>query len=182
MKYPLALTLCAVTLVLVALGWLNSAKASGVSLHPQASPEESVQNLFRAVRDRNWPKAQSQLANAGQVDSSAFVYDLAGGDGSLRTFSTLEGVEVSVVHQNADDALIRARLNWSTAVGSVSDTRDLKMIRQGDDCKVLWPVSQTPKIPTQVMPLNYLPWDLVNPDPERTWDTPPIDPPQHRLH
>ena len=41
------------------------------------------------MRERNWPKAQAQLANAGQVDSSAFIYDLAGGDGSLRTYSTL---------------------------------------------------------------------------------------------
>src|SRR6266852_6340450 len=151
MKYPLALTLCAVTLVLVALGWLNSAKASGVSLHPQASPEESVQNLFRAVRDRNWPKAQAQLANASQVDGSAFVYDLAGGDGSLRTYSTLEASEVSVLHQNPDDALVRVKLNWSTALGSVSDTRDLKVVRDGNDWKVVWPVSQVPKVPAQVM-------------------------------
>ena len=181
MKYPLALTLFAVTLVLVALGWLNSAKASGVTLHPQATPEESVQTLFRAVRERNWSKAQSQLANAGQVDNSAFLYDLAGGDGSLRTYSTLKGVEVSVAHQSADAALVRARMNWSTAVGSVSDTRDLKMVREGDDWKVVWPVSQVPKVPAQVMSVNYLRWDVVNRGPEGDWGTASIDPPKVRI-
>src|SRR5258708_6725950 len=162
MKYPLAVALFLATLALGALGWLQSAKTSGVTLHPQANPEESVQNLLRAVRERNWPKAQGQLANASQVDGSAFVYDLAGGDGSLRTYSTLEASEVSVLHQNPGDALARVKLNWSTAVGSVSDTRDLKMVRDGDDWKVVWPVSQVPKVPAQVMPVNYLRWDVVN--------------------
>jgi len=181
MKYPLAVALLVVTLALAVVGWLQSAKASGVTLHPQTSPEESVQNLFRAVRDRNWSKAQAQLANSGQVDNAAFAYDLAGGDGSLRTYSTLEGVEVSVLHQNADEALVRVTLNWSTAVGSVSDTRDLKMVRDGDDWKVVWPVSQTPKVPAQVMSVNYLRWDVVNRGPEGDWGTASIDPPKVRI-
>ena len=181
MKYPLALALVLATVVLVAAGWLQSAKASGVTLHPQASPEESVQYLFRAVRERNWAKAEAELANSGQVDNAAFVYDLAGGDGSLRTYSTLEGVEVSVVHQNANDALARARLNWSTAVGSVSDTRDLKVVRDGDDWKVVWPVSQVPKVPAQIMSVNYLRWDVVNRGPEGDWGTASIDPPKVRI-
>ena len=49
MKYPLALALLLATLVLVAAGWLQSAKASGVTLHPQASLQESVQYLFLAL-------------------------------------------------------------------------------------------------------------------------------------
>lgn len=181
MKYPLALSLFLVTVALVIVGWLQSAKASGVSLHPQATPEQSVQNLFRAVRERNWAKAQAELANSGQVDNAAFIYDLAGGDGSLRTYSTLEGVEVSVVHQNADDVQVRVRLNWSTAVGSVCDTRDLKVVREGDDWKVVWPVSQVPKVPAQVMSVNYLRWDVVNRGPEGDWGTASIDPPKVRI-
>ena len=181
MKHSLAVTLLVATLALVAAGWLQSARASGVVLHQQATPEESVQSLFRAVRDRNWTKAEADLANAGEVDNAAFVYDLAGGDGSLRTYSTLEGVEVSVVHQNAGEALARVKLNWSTAVGSVSDTRDLKVTRDGDDWKVVWPVAQAPKLPAQVMSVNYLRWDVVNRGPEGTWGTASIDPPKVRI-
>jgi hypothetical protein len=181
MKHRLALTLILATAVLVAIGWLQSAKASGISLHAQGSPEDAVQNLMRSVRERNWTKAQSQLANAGQVDSSAFVYDLAGGDGSLRTYSTLEASEVSVLHQTADDALARVKLNWSTAVGHISDTRDLKVVRNGDDWKVEWPASQVPKLPAQVMSVTYLRWDIVNRGPEGEWGTASIDSPKVRI-
>jgi hypothetical protein len=181
MKYGLALTLLVGTLLLVAVGWLQSAKAAGVALRPQNTPEQAVRSLMRSVRERNWPKAQAQLANATQVNSSAFVYDLAGGDGSLRTYSTLEDSEVKVLHQDAGDALVRVKLNWSTAVGSLSDTRDLKVVRKGADWKVFWPVSQVPKLPAQVMSVNYLRWDVVNRGPEGEWGTASIDPPKVRI-
>ena len=181
MKYRLALTLLLGTLLLVAIGWLQSAKAAGVTLRAQNTPEGAVQNLLRSVRERNWPKAQAQLANASQVDGSAFVYDLAGGDGSLRTYSTLEDSEVSVLHQGAGDALVRVKLNWSTAVGSISDTRDLKVVRDGTEWKVFWPVSPVPKPPAQVMSVNYLRWDVVNRGPEGEWGTAGIDPPKVRI-
>jgi hypothetical protein len=181
MKNLLALTLLVATVLLVTVGWLQSAKASGVTLHAQSTPEDAVQNLLRAVRERNWPKAQAQLSNASQVNSSAFVYDLAGGDGSLRTYSTLEASEVNVLHQTADDALVGVKLNWSTAVGHISDTRDLKLIRNGNDWMVVWPDSQVPKLPAQVMSVNYLRWDIVNRGPEGDWGTASIDPPKVRI-
>ena len=181
MKQALALTLLLGTLLLVAIGWMQSAKAAGVTLRAQNTPEEAVQNLLRSVRERNWPKAQAQLANANQVDGSAFVYDLAGGDGSLRTYSALENSEVSVLHQDADSALVRVKLNWSTAVGSISDTRDLKVVRDESGWKVFWPVSQVPKLPAQVMSVNYLRWDVVNRGPEGEWGTAGIDPPKVRI-
>ncbi len=181
MKYGLAITLFLVTLLLVAVGWLQSAKAAGITLHTQNTPEQAVQSLLRSVRERNWPRAQAQLENANQVDSSAFVYDLAGGDGSLRTYSTLEDSEIKVLRQEADDALVRVKLNWSTAVGSLSDTRDLKVVRKGTDWKVFWPVAQVPKLPAQVMAVNYLRWDVVNRGPEGEWGTASIDPPKVRI-
>jgi hypothetical protein len=181
MKYHLAVVILLATLVLVAVGWLQTAKVSGVSLHAQSTPENAVQNLLRSVRERNWPKAQAQLANASQVDSSAFIYELAGGDGSLRTYSALEASEVSVLHQTADDALVRAKLNWSTAVGHISDTRDLKVIRDGNDWKVVWPDPRVPRLPAQVMSVNYLRWDIVNRGPEGEWGTASIDPPKVRI-
>ncbi len=181
MKNGLAITLLLATLLLVAVGWLQSAKAAGVTLRPQNTPEQAVRSLLRSMRERNWPKAQAQLANATQVDRSAFVYDLAGGDGSLRTYSTLEDSEIKVLHQGDDDALVRVKLNWSTAVGSTSDTRDLKVIRNGTDWKVFWPVSQVPKLPAQVMSVTYLRWDVVNRGPEGEWGTASIDPPKVRI-
>ena len=181
MKSPLALTLLAVTILLVAMGWLQSAKAAGVTLHAQNTPEEAVQNLLRSVRARDWPKAQAQLANTGQVNASAFIYDLAGGDGSLRTYSTLEDSEVNVLRQNAGEALVRVKLNWSTAVGPISDTRDLRVVHSEAGWKVFWPISQVAKLPAQVMSVNYLRWDVVNRGPEGDWGTASIDAPKVRI-
>lgn len=181
MKYGLAFTFLLGALLLVAVGWLQSAKAAGVTLRAQSTPELAVRSLMRSVRERNWPKAQAQLANAKQIDPSAFVYDLAGGDGSLRTYSTLEDSEIKVLQQDDSNALVRVKLNWSTAVGSLSDTHDLKVVRQGTDWKVFWPLAQVPKLPAQVMSVNYLRWDVVNRGPEGDWGTATIDPPKVRI-
>lgn len=181
MKYFLSLTLLLATLVLVGFGWFQSARAAGVTLYTQNTPEKAVQNLLRTVRERNWPKAHDQLANAGDVSVAAFVYDVAGGDGSLRTSSTLEDSEVSVRHQSGDEAWVRVKLNWSTAVGSISDTRDLKVSRKGTDWRVFWPAPPIPKLPAQVVSVNYLRWDVVNRGPEGEWGSASIDPPKVRI-
>jgi hypothetical protein len=181
MKYLLALTLFGATLLLVALGWFQSAKAAGITLGSQDTPQKAVQNLLRAVREKNWAKAQNQLANASEVTRSAFIYDLAGGDGSLRTYSSLQDSEISVPHQSADEATVRVRMNWSTAVGPISDTRDLKVVRNGTDWRVVWPVSRVPQTPAQVMSVNYLRWDVVNRGPEGEWGSASIDPPKVRI-
>jgi hypothetical protein len=99
----------------------------------------------------------------------------------LRTYSTLEDSEVNVLHQEADDALVRVKLNWSTAVGSLSDTRDLKVVRQANYWRVFWPVSQVPRLPAQVMAVNYLRWDVVNRGPEGEWGAASVDPPKVRI-
>ena len=76
MKQPLALTLLLGTLLLVAIGWMQSAKAAGVTLRAQNTPEEAVQNLLRSVRERNWTKAQAQLANASKTLKLRRINDL----------------------------------------------------------------------------------------------------------
>jgi len=195
MKNVLALTILCATVLLVAAGYFVSAHATGLNLGSrdsdastramtfgsQESPQKTTEYLLRSVAGRDWEKAHAELANANEVNLSAFIYDLAGGDGSLRTYSTLEDFEVSVPHQTADEAMVRAKMNWSTAVGSISDTRDLKVVRDGSRWRVVWPVSQVPKVPAQVMAVNYLRWDVVTRGPEGDWGTAGIDPPKVRI-
>jgi hypothetical protein len=195
MKNVLALTILCATVLLVAAGWFVSAHATGFNVRSrdadastramtfgsQETPQKATEYLLRSVAARDWEKAHAELANANDVNLSAFIYDLAGGDGSLRTYSTLEDFEVSVPHQTADEAMVRAKMNWSTAVGSISDTRDLKVVRNGSRWRVVWPVSQVPKVPAQVMAVNYLRWDVVTRGPEGDWGTAGIDPPKVRI-
>ncbi len=181
MKHLLALILFGGTLALVGWGWLQSASAAGVTLLSQHTPEQAVDNLLRAVREHDWSKAHAQLANAAEVDDAAFKYDLAGSDGSLRTYSTLQDSEINVLHEKGDEALVRVKMNWSTAVGPISDTRDLKVVRKDSDWHVQWPVSQLPKLPAQVMSVDYLRWDVVNRGPEGEWGSASIDSPKVRI-
>jgi hypothetical protein len=127
--------------------------------------------LLRSVAVRDWEKAHAELANANEVNLSAFIYDLAGGDGSLRTYSTLEDFEVSVPHQTADEAMGESQDELVNGCRLDFDTRDLKVVRNGSRWRVVWPVSKVPKVPAQVMAVNYLRWDVVTRGPEGDWGT-----------
>ena len=85
-----------------------------------------------------------------------------GSNGSLRSFSALEGFDSRPLHITNDEAQMRVRLHCSTPVGPIEDVRDFRLIREGDVWKAVWPKIQAPSVPAQVIPVNYLRWDLVS--------------------
>ncbi len=58
-------------------------------------------------------------------------------------------------------------LEYATAVGAFYDTRDLKVVKEGDSWKVEWPVAKEAKVPPQVIQENYLRWDVITRGSER---------------
>ena len=74
-----------------------------------------------------WKTTNATVSPASNVDNQTFFKDLSGRDGSLRTYSKLEDVETKVLHANGNEATVRAATKWSTAVGPMFDTRDLKV-------------------------------------------------------
>ncbi len=125
------------------------------------TPEGAVQAMFAQVKDRNWDGAFAYVADASHTERNDFMGDLQGRNASLRSYSALDKVTASVLHQNADQALVRVTLDYSSAVGSLEDTRDLKVVRENDQWKVIWPVAKMPNVPPQVVPVNFLRWDVV---------------------
>jgi hypothetical protein len=60
-------------------------------------------------------------------------------------------------------------LRWATGLGDSYDTRDLKVVRQGSQWRVVWPLIKEVKVPPQVIPVNYLRWDVLYHGSEDDW-------------
>lgn len=150
-------------------------------LRPSATPQAAVENLAREIGQRHWASAYSKLANKGEFDLSDFVRDLNGTYTSLRTYATLDHFDVRPLHATADDAEMQLKMTWSTVVGTFTDTKKLHVIRNGDRWEAEWPLVKEPRVPPQVIPVNYLRWDVIYRGPEDDWGAQDVESPHVRI-
>jgi hypothetical protein len=176
MKRILPIVLLVATIVFVAMATVQPNELS-----PAKSPEGAVQSLFAHVKSHDFPGAFAYLSKSSNADEPAFAADLAGRDGSLRTYSALQQADTKVLHQNDDQALVRATLQYATAVGAFYDTRDLKVVKEGDSWKVEWPVVKQAKVPPQVIQENYLRWDVITRGSNDDWGAQNAEAPRIRI-
>src|SRR5437868_8588317 len=182
MKRVLPIVLAIATIVFIWIAWVQSGGIERYRMFSARSPEEAVRLLLTAAKSRNWDAAYSRLANAGEVEKAAFARDLGGSNGSLRTYATLENFNVWGLHADNQEATVRAKLHYSTAVGPLDDVRDIKVRNDGSGTwKVVWPTSKVPKLAPQVIPVNYLRWDVINRGAEDDWGVQNVDSPQVRI-
>ena len=180
MKLGLAVLVVLLTIVLVAAGWVQS---GGMQLRAQraaSTPEEGVRALLGDIQARNWDQAYARLDHGNEVPLQDFVREIAGTDGSLRTYSSLQSFDVWPVHADASHATMRVRMNWSSAVGSLDEVRDLALVREGEAWKVVWPKPKFANVPLQVLPVNYLRWDVIGRRSD-DWGSASVDVPQVRI-
>ncbi len=176
MKRALPIAIAVITAVLVAAATVRPG-----DLAPATSPEGAVDSFFNHVKAHDYTGAYSYVASSSNTDKASFARDLAGRDGSLRTYSNLQGVSLKVLKSNDSEAMIRATLDWATAVGDFHETRDLKTVREGDRWKVEWPVAVRQKVPPQVLPVNYLRWDIITRGSEDDWGAQNVEAPRVRI-
>ena len=176
MKRILPIVIVIVTVVLVAMATVKPNELS-----PAKSPEGAVQSLFAHARARDFAGAYSYVARSSNASEPEFAADLAGRDGSLRTYSSLQQADTKVLHQNDDEALVRATLQYATAVGASYDTRDLKVVKEGDSWKVEWPLVKEAKAPPQVVQENYLRWDVITRGSDDDWGAQNVEAPRVRI-
>ena len=192
MKIVLPIILVAVTAGLMVIALFSTMQAGGTigialgsaayGLEPKAStPEQALNNLLVDVQRRNWDRAFSALSKASSVDQQSFIQNWIGSNGSLRSFSNLEGFESRPLHVTDDEAQMRVRLHFATPVGPIEDVRDFHLIREGDIWKVVWPKMQVSSVPAQVIPVTYLRWDLVSGDASDEWGSKNVDSPHVRI-
>ena len=190
MKLAIALVAATVLLVLLGLAFpVGQAPTPGIPSGealpgvgaPTHTPEEAVRAMLGAVQQRQWNRAYSLLANTNTVDEESFQHDLAGDYGGLRTLSSLEGSQTRTLQEGSNEATVRANMRWATALGPIYDVRDLKLVKAGDNWKIVWPLEKQPRVPPQVVPVNYLRWDVIYRGAEDDWGMQNVDSPRVRI-
>ncbi len=181
MKRGLPIGLTVVTLLLLAIAWVQAGGFKQHEVFSAATPDEAVQALMTDIQARNWDGAYARLDSSNDVEKAAFIRDIAGSDSSLRTYATLQSFEIQPLRANENQAVERVRLKWSTAVGSLDDVRDLPVRRDGSVWHVVWPKPNFAGVPPQVVPVNYLRWDVIGRDNSQNWGAQTVDAPQVRI-
>ena len=183
----LAVILMGATVALVVAGTIwpvatARAYAGGQGLvHSPSTPEEAVTNLGDAIRKHDWNGAYESLANKAQFTEAEFEHDLTGYYPSLRTYAPLENFDIAPLHATANQAEVELKMNWSTVVGPLETTRDLSVVRNGDDWEVEWPIERKPVVPPQVIAVNYLRWDVIYRGAGDDWGVQDVDAPHVRI-
>jgi hypothetical protein len=170
-----------VVLIVLAAVLVAAATMHSSALTPATTPEGAVQSLLNHVKTHDADGAYRYVAKSSNTDEPDFAHDVFGDDGNLRTYSALQLFDTKVMHEDDQQADVRATLQWASAVGAVYDTRDLKVVREENSWKVLWPVTARPKVPPQVIPVNYLRWDIVSRGPDDDWGAQNVDAPRVRI-
>jgi hypothetical protein len=176
------------TVILVIVGTLRPnqsaiALAGGARLlrPPSSSPEAAVTNLAQDIGRQEWNKAYLSLGNKSQFTETEFVRDLTGSYPSLRTYATLDSFELRPLHASTTDAEIQLKLRWSTVVGSFPDTRNLHIVKNGDRWEPEWPIVKENRVPPQVIPVNYLRWDVIYRGAGDDWGAQDVEAPHVRI-
>jgi hypothetical protein len=181
MKWGLVLFLAIATAALVALGWLQSGGMKQHAIFSAVTPEEAVQALMSQIQARNYQQAFASLDRSSDTDFASFTREMAGSDGSLRTYSSLQTADVSPLRADSDQAMVRLRMIRSSALGSLDDVRDLQVRRDGSVWRVVWPKPAFSTEPPQVVSVNYLRWEVIGRNTSQNWGSQDVDSPKVRI-
>lgn len=190
---PLIIVLVVVTVILIFVGLSGAGRSTGTvgiaagSALPGFSAradtaEKALSNFLLDVQRRNWDRAFSSVERTSNaINEQAFIQEWTGTNGGLRSFSSLERYEARPLHATESDAQMRVRMHWTTPVGPVEDVRDFHLAKRGDQWKVIWDQKPAPNVPAQIVPVNYLRWDLVSGTSSDEWGSHNVDAPHVRI-
>lgn len=156
----------AIVMIVVTLALIAWSTAPTKQKEKTTSPEGAVQAFYDRVKADDYHGAYSLIAPSSNVDFAQMYRDIAGRDGSLKTLSQLQSSEQRLLAHNDNQAVVRASLDWRTAVGVLQENRDLKLISDNGNWQIVWPKTHEPNLPPQVIPVNYLRWDIIHADSE----------------
>lgn len=189
---PIVILIVAVTVALLFLGLSTGRSAGTVGVAAgtalpgfsasASTPEQALNNFLLDVQRRNWDRAFAGIERTSDtLNEQAFIQEWIGSNGGLRSFSSLEHFDTRPLHASDSDAQMRVRLHWTTPVGPVENVRDFKLAHRGDTWKVIWDEAPKPNVPAQIVPVNYLRWDLVTGTAGQDWGSHNVDSPNVRI-
>jgi hypothetical protein len=150
-------------------------------LRTDSTPQAAVENLGDEIRTQAWQSAYDGLANKAEFTEQQFEHDLTGYYPCLRTYGSVDHVQVFPLRASSNDADVRMKLYWSTVVGTSVSTRDVHVVRNSDRWQVQWPIEKRPNLPPQVIPVNYLRWDVIYRGPGDDWGAQDVEAPHVRI-
>ena len=118
MSRILPILMIVLLVVLIAAGNVGSGFEDNIS-----TPDGIVQSFYGHVKADDYRKAYALVAPSSNVDFNTMYRDIAGRNGSLKTYSHLQKSETRVVARNGNEAIVRANLTWTTAVGAFHESR-----------------------------------------------------------
>ena len=177
MKRLIPVIMAGLTALLVFVGTAGQ----GMNLHAASTPDAAVRAMYDHVKNHDYAGAYTYVAKQSDTDQTSFYRDLYGKDSSLRTLSALQKVDTRVLNSSGDSAMVRANTEWSSAVGALYDTRDLKVVQEDGAWKVVWPKDQRQNLPPQVIPVNFLRWDIIHRSGEDDWGAQNVEAPRMRI-
>lgn len=181
----LILALATIGLIFIGTKWPGPSAlhyAGGGQLgHSLDTPRAALENFGDEIRSKDFQKAYASLANKAEFTQAEFEHDLTGYDANLRTYSAISHFDMAPLHATDNDADYRLRLHWATVVGDAVTSRDVRLVRNGDAWQVVWPLEKRPSLPPQVIPVNYLRWDVIYRGAGDDWGTQDVDAPHVRI-
>jgi hypothetical protein len=185
----LAIAIGAVTVLLIAIGTIHPIPSAlayaggpvGSVASSESTAEGAVDELGREIKLQAYMDAYNSLANKAEFTEPEFLHDLTGYALSLRTYATLDSFEVQPLHETGSDAEMRLKMHWSSVAGVFDDSRDLKVLKNGDKWSVDWPLVHQQHVPPQVIPVNYLRWDVIRSGEGDDWGTQDVEAPHVRI-
>ena len=145
------------------------------------SAEGAVEDLAHTIGQQNWGRAYSLLNNKSEFTQQQFINDIRGSYPGLRTYASLDTYEAQPLHATDTEADVRLRLRWSTVVGTFLDTRDIHVVKTGERWTPVWPLVKEQRVPPQVIPVNYLRWDVIYRGPGDDWGAQDVEAPHIRI-
>jgi hypothetical protein len=100
---------------------------------------------------------------------------------NLKTYATVDKYEVRPLHSSSTEADVQLKLHWATVIGDTPSTRDLRVVRNGDTWQPEWPIEKRQALPPQVIPVNYLRWDVIYRGAGDDWAAQDVDAPHVRI-
>jgi len=177
MSRILAILMAVITGVLIVAG-----VAPAREKEKTTSPEGAVRAFYDRVKADDYQGAYALVAPSSNVDFASLRRDIAGRDGSLKTLSQLQSADARVIAHHGNEALVRANLEWRTAVGQLHENEDLKLVNDNGNWQIVWPKRKEQNLPPQVIPVNYLRWDIIHSDSEENeWGAQNAESPHVRI-
>lgn len=183
----LAIVLAIATIILIIVGTLYPVKAAlpyardKSLVRSTGTPAAALQNLGEDIRTQSWSRAYNSLANKAQFTQADFTRDMVGTYPSLLTYSRLEKYETRPLHETDSDAEYQVKLHWATVVGDAVVARNVHVVHSGGGWQVEWPLVKQAVLPPQVIPVNYLRWDVIYRGAGDDWGAQDVDAPHVRI-